>query len=86
MSSVSLCTQVEAVGDANKVAASPPQGGVLQAQFHFVPRLRPWVTQIRLSLHHLGEVAYELNFSLYQVEVVGDANKVAASPPRGGGL
>ena len=63
MSSVLLLTQAKILGDASKVAASPPQGGGLQAQSRSVPRLRPWVTGTKLSLYHLGEVAYELNLA-----------------------
>ena len=53
--------------------------------------------RIKLLLHHLKEVAYELNITPYRwlessislltgVGDLGDTNKVATSPPRGGGL
>ena len=65
-SSISLFTQVEASGDENKGAASPPRGGGLQAQFISLPGLRPQLKRIKLLLHHLRpEVACELNFALY---------------------
>ena len=63
MSSILLFTQGEVLGNANRVATSPPQGGHLQARSHFSPRLRPWRTQIKLPLHHLGEVACWLNLA-----------------------
>ena len=63
MSSVLVLTYDEALGDMNKVAPSPPRGGGLQAQYHFSPKLRPLVAQIKLSLHNLSEVAWELNLS-----------------------
>ena len=61
MSSISLLTQVRALGDVNKATASPTRGGGLHAQSRFLPMLGPWVMQIKLSLHHLEEVACDLN-------------------------
>ena len=62
---ISLITQAEALGDANKVTASPPQGGGLRAQSRLYPRLRPWVMRIKVLLHHLGEVVCELNLAYH---------------------
>ena len=36
--------------------------------------------RIKLPLYHLEEVACELNLAFYQSGVLGDANKVVASP------
>ena len=59
-------TQAKALGDdVNKGAASPPWVGGLQAQSRFLPRLRPWVAQIKFPLHHLGVVACELSLASY---------------------
>ena len=63
MSSISLFTQAEALGDMNKGAASPPQGGGLRAQSRLLPRLGPWVMRIKLPLNHLKKVACELNLA-----------------------
>ena len=65
MSSISLLTQAKALVDANKVAASPPQEGGLRVQSHSAPRLKPCVTRIKFPLHHLEEVACELNLASY---------------------
>ena len=51
------------LGNENRVAASPPRGGGLRAQSYFSPRIGPWVVRIKLPLHHLEEVACELNLS-----------------------
>ena len=69
MSSISLFTRAKASDDADKGAASPPRGGGLRAQSRSLLELRPQVTQIRLSLHHLGEVAWEvyLGCSLWEL-------------------
>ena len=91
MNSISLLTQVKDLGDANKVFASPPQWGGLQAQSRSLPKSGTWVTYeysyrfttlrrwlarsislltqvgdlgdmwIRLSFHHLEEMACKLN-------------------------
>ena len=65
MSSTSLITQAEALGDTNKVVDSPPQGDDLQAQSRLSPRLRPWVMRIEESFYHLGEVVCELNLAYH---------------------
>ena len=65
MSSISPSTQAKTLGDANKGAAPPPRGGGMQAQSPSLPRLRPWVTQIKVLLHHLREMACELNPASY---------------------
>ena len=65
MSPISLFTQVEAFRDENKFAASPPQGGGLRAQSRYLPRLRAWVSQTKFPLHHLREMACELNLAIY---------------------
>ena len=65
MSSILLCTRVEALGDVNKVATLPPRGVGLRVEFYSLLRLRPRVMRIRLSLHHLGEVVCGLNLNLY---------------------
>ena len=41
------------------------------------------MTQIKLPLHHLGEVVCELNLTLYWVKASGEVNKVAPSTSRG---
>ena len=65
MNSISLITQAEALGDANKVATSQPLGDGLRAQSHLSPRLRPWVMRIEVPLHYLAEVVYELNLTYH---------------------
>ena len=74
------------MGEENKVITSPPQGDGLRPHSCSLPRLRPWVTRIKLQIHHLGEVACELNLAFTQAEALGDANKVVTSPPQGGGF
>ena len=81
-----LFTWAEASGDANKVTASPPQGGGLRTQSRFSPRLRPQMTRIELPLHHLGRCLTSSILLFTQVEASGDANRVGASPARGGGV
>ena len=65
MSSFLLSTQVGALGNRDKGATSPPRGGGLRGLSRFLPRLGPWVTRIKVPLHHLDEVACELNLALY---------------------
>ena len=64
-SSISLFTQANAFGDANKVAASPPWEVGLRAQSRYLPRLTPLVMLTKLLLHHLEKVVCELNLSIY---------------------
>ena len=66
MSLISLTPKAKALGDVKKAAASPPRVGDLRAQFCSPLRLRPWVMRIRLPLHHLEEVACEINLLLHQ--------------------
>ena len=61
MSTISFSTQAVASSDANKVATSPPWGGGLGAQSRLLPKLRPRVTRVKSPLHHIEEVACELN-------------------------
>ena len=61
MSSTLLFTHAGALSDANKVSTSPPWGDGLRSQSRSLPRLGPWVRRIRSPLHHLAEVACELN-------------------------
>ena len=49
------------MGDPNKSVASSSMEGGLRAQSRFSHRLGPWVTRIKVLLHHLREVACELN-------------------------
>ena len=51
-SSISLFTQAKALGDANKVAGSPPRRGNCKLNLTPYPKL---------PLHHLKEMACELN-------------------------
>ena len=52
----------------------------MRPQSRSLPELRPWVMRIKLPLHHLEEVACELNLALTQADALDDTNKVAASP------
>ena len=70
-SSVFLFTQAKALGDVNKVVASPPQGGGLQAHSSFSLRLRPSVTQINFPFHNLEEVAYKINLASHRGRDLG---------------
>ena len=65
MSLISPFTWAEALSDASKVATSASLGGGLQAQSLPLPKLRPQVMRVRLPLHHLGEVACELDLAFY---------------------
>ena len=38
---------------------------------HYAQQLRPWVMQIELPLHHLGDVACELNLASHLGQGLG---------------
>ena len=74
---ISLFTKAEAMGVADKVVASPPRGGGFQAKGRSLPRLRPWVTQTKFLLHHLGDVASS-SISLFTKEEALDDVKIVS--------
>ena len=65
MNSIFLYTRAKASSEVSKVAASSRRGGGLRTQSRFIPGLRPQVMRVKLPLHHLEEVAWEVNLALY---------------------